>query len=387
MSNSAYENTQLAVAVCIGAKVPVILWGAPGQGKTSELNAIAKNGGFVMKTVLASIREPSDFAGLPNIVINPKTSCASTQLIAPDWAQKIAEVTANGGKAMLFFDEISTAPPATQAAMLRVALDRVAGDLYLGDEVSIVAAANPPEMAADGWDLAAPMANRFVHINWDLPADVVQEGFLLGWPKAPTFSANNELVNLEIQSARLLVGSFLGTRTELVTKMPSQNSQENGRAFPTPRSWEMAAKLYGYAKAVLKGNDIVIRLLVNGCVGQAASTEFLEYVSKMDLPDPEKLLKDPKFYKFDTKTRSDIVYVIGASVIAAVKNRQPVTKERWNSAGAVFTEIVKAQHTDIAVALAIRWMADDIRMDKHWMPADILLMDLIPILEEARILS
>jgi hypothetical protein len=306
-NNTGYENTQLAVAVCIGARVPVILWGKPGQGKTSELNAIAKNSGRVMKTVLASIREPSDFAGLPNIVINAKTGRASTQLIAPDWAQEIAEVTTNGGKAMLFFDEISTAPPATQAAMLRVALDRVAGDLYLGDEVSIVAAANPPEIAADGWDLAAPMANRFAHIDWDLPADVVQEGFLLGWPKAPTFTADEALVALEITSAKLLVGSFLGSRHDLATKMPDQNSKENGRAFPTPRSWEMAATLYGYSKAVLGGNDMVIRLLINGCVGQGASAEFLEYVSKMDLPDPEKLLKDPKFYKFKTDTRSDKV--------------------------------------------------------------------------------
>jgi len=43
-----------------------------------------------------------------------------------------------------------------QAALLRVVLERAVGDLTLPDEVAVVAAANPPEQAADGWDLSQP---------------------------------------------------------------------------------------------------------------------------------------------------------------------------------------------------------------------------------------
>ena len=48
-----------------GAGVPVLLWGAPGTGKTSAVRALADAAGWPCETVIASIREPSDFAGLP----------------------------------------------------------------------------------------------------------------------------------------------------------------------------------------------------------------------------------------------------------------------------------------------------------------------------------
>ena len=44
---------------------------------------------------------------------------------------------------ILFTDEVNTAPPSVQAALLRVCLDKVAGDCHLGDDTSVIAAANP----------------------------------------------------------------------------------------------------------------------------------------------------------------------------------------------------------------------------------------------------
>ncbi|HWF72639.1 MAG TPA: AAA family ATPase, partial [Solirubrobacteraceae bacterium] len=54
-----------ALGVAIAARVPVLLWGAPGTGKTSVITAMAAAAGWPCETVIASIREPSDFAGLP----------------------------------------------------------------------------------------------------------------------------------------------------------------------------------------------------------------------------------------------------------------------------------------------------------------------------------
>jgi hypothetical protein len=365
----SYKDVSTALGVAIAAKAPVILWGAPGQGKTSVLENIAHDSGRMLRTVLASIREPSDFAGLPHIVDG------RTQLIAPDWAQEISV----SGDGILFFDEISTAPPATQAAMLRVALDRYAGDLYLGDDVSIVAAANPPEIAADGWDLAAPMANRFCHLDWSLPADVVRDGFSIGWPEIPVPQADPERIEQAVSEALLLVGAFLGARPDLVTAMPKATS-DAGKAFPTPRSWQMAGKLYGYATAAgVTGQPR--RMLVTGAVGQAAAAEFMAYISDLDLPDPEVLLADPS--KFEAPTRGDRVYAIGASVLAAVKNNN--TAERWKAAGRVVAAIADAQHSDVAVAIGKRWMA--IRPSENVMPDAASLKALTPILKEAKIIA
>src|SRR6202453_2516197 len=135
-----------ALALAVAARVPVLLWGAPGTGKTSVVHALATALGLPAETVIASIREPSDFAGLP--VVSRDDGVAHVDFAPPGWARRLPAA----GHGILFFDEISTAPPAVQAALLRVVLERTVGDLVLPAGVSVVAAANPPEQAASGWD-------------------------------------------------------------------------------------------------------------------------------------------------------------------------------------------------------------------------------------------
>ena len=141
-----------ALSLAVAARVPVLLWGPPGAGKSSAVEDMCRSIDLTFEVVIASIREPSDFSGLPVITEN------GVEFAPPRWAKTLAEA----GNGVLFLDEISTAPPAVQAALLRVVLERVVGDLALPDELAIVAAANPPDQAADGWDLSAPLANRFV---------------------------------------------------------------------------------------------------------------------------------------------------------------------------------------------------------------------------------
>ena len=108
------------------------------------------------ETVIGSLREPSDFAGLPVVTDD------GVRLEPPAWAKRLHAAQAG----YLFLDELSTSPPAVQSAMLGVALERRVGDLLLPRAVQVVAAANPPERAADGWDLTPPLANRFLHVSY-----------------------------------------------------------------------------------------------------------------------------------------------------------------------------------------------------------------------------
>src|SRR5471032_1159459 len=152
MENSTVSE---ALAIAISAGVPVLLWGSPGTGKTSAVVALADAIGWPCEVVVGSIREPTDFGGLPVVVDG------GVKLAPPAWAQRLVEA----GHGLLFLDELTTAPPAVQAAMLRVVLERVVGDIKLPAAVRVVAAANPPEQAADGWELAPPLANRLVHLE------------------------------------------------------------------------------------------------------------------------------------------------------------------------------------------------------------------------------
>ncbi|NEA88457.1 AAA family ATPase, partial [Streptomyces sp. SID14436] len=113
-----------------------------------------------LTTVIASVHEPSDFSGLP--VPGDDPAVQGVPMAPPDWAVRLVRE----GRGLLFLDELSTAPPAVQAALLRLVLERRVGALRLPPGVRIVAAANPRASAADGWELSAPLANRFVHLPW-----------------------------------------------------------------------------------------------------------------------------------------------------------------------------------------------------------------------------
>ena len=65
----------------MSAGVPVLLWGSPGTGKTSAVVALGEALGWPVETVIGSIREPSDFAGLPVVVDG------SVHLSPPGWAR------------------------------------------------------------------------------------------------------------------------------------------------------------------------------------------------------------------------------------------------------------------------------------------------------------
>ena len=97
-----------ALTIAISAGVPVLLWGSPGTGKTSAVVALAEAVGWPCEVVIGSIREPTDFGGLP--VVHD----GGVKLAPPAWAQRLVEA----GHGLLFLDELTTAPPAVQAAML-----------------------------------------------------------------------------------------------------------------------------------------------------------------------------------------------------------------------------------------------------------------------------
>ena len=362
-----YEATYRALSVCVAARIPVILWGPPGQGKTSVVKAIAADQGRHLEVLLASIREPQDFAGLPSI------SNGTAQLVPPDWALRLSRVK-NG---ILFTDEVNTAPPSVQAALLRVSLDKVAGDCDLGQDTSVVAAANPPEQAADGWDLAPPLANRFCHLDWELPSEIVRDGFAGQWRTYEVPSPDVPALDGVLMLERVRVAGFLSARPDLTTVLP-KTSSEQGRAFPTPRSWEMAATLSGWVNATGQSEG-TRRLLVRGCIGPGASAEYLTYRDNLDLPDPEAVLKDPR--AFVVPGRADHIYVIGAGVMAVM--RGDCTAQRWHAAGLILERIASAGHPDIAVSFARDWIKE---RPSGEMPKDDVLRSLIPLLKEARLI-
>ena len=55
----------LTLDLSLSARVPVLVWGPPGVGKTATIRAWAERRKLRCWTVIASLREPADFGGLP----------------------------------------------------------------------------------------------------------------------------------------------------------------------------------------------------------------------------------------------------------------------------------------------------------------------------------
>lgn len=356
-TRSQYEHTVQALGICISARIPVLLWGAPGEGKTAVVESAAEQGWHV-ESLIVSHYEPSDFAGLPVIGAD-----GSVTLAPPAWAKRLAACT---GPSIAFFDEFSTASPALQAAVLRPLTHFEVGSLQLPETVSFVAAANPADVAASGWELAAPTASRFVHLDWGLPLEVYAECLITGdWPALPVHALPSALI-AERDRLRVLVSGFLRARESQISAIPA-DAAGRGRAFPTPRTWDYATRLAAFAACVGAPAEVT-RLLVAGCIGEVTAHEFLAWCGRQDLPDPEVLLADPHAFDF-SGMRADRVYVVLQAVLAAVV--RSCSSDRWTAALTLCAQAAKACGIDAAVPVVRALLRDGLRPADAALPADI----------------
>ncbi|MDO3646609.1 AAA family ATPase [Nocardia mangyaensis] len=358
VSTEPRPDTRLeALTLAVAADLPVLLWGEPGIGKTAALTQLAESLDLPLTTVIASVHEPSDFSGLP--ILGDDPAAQGVPMAPPDWAVKLARA----GRGLLFLDELSTAPPAVQAALLRLVLERQIGALKLPPGVRIVAAANPRSSAADGWELSPPLANRFVHLQWTHDHDVVVRGLGGTWPRATLPRLDPEKLSDAVAFARRAVCALLAARPKLVHQMPTTETRRGG-AWASPRSWDMTLRLIAFATAAGSSRD-VLSLLVRGTVGDGPGFELLTSIDRMDLPDPELLLADPA--AADLPERGDLRQAVLDGVVAAVR-RQP-EKSRWDAAWELLAKAVATGAPDLVVVPATTLAT--LRRDSWEIPAAI----------------
>ncbi|MFI2303344.1 AAA family ATPase [Actinacidiphila glaucinigra] len=329
-----------ALTLAVAADLPVLLWGEPGIGKTAALTQLAAALDLPLTTVIASVHEPSDFSGLPVVGDDPAEQ--GVPMAPPDWAVRLVRA----GRGLLFLDELSTAPPAVQAALLRLVLERRIGALRLPSGVRIVAAANPRSSAADGWELSAPLANRFVHLQWTHDHDVVVRGLGGTWPRATLPRLDPGRLPGAVDFARRAVCGLLAARPGLVHRLPTGETRRGG-AWPSPRSWEMTLCLIAFATAAGASQE-VLSLLVRGTVGDGPGLELLASIDRMDLPDPEEALADPDGAVLPE--RGDLRQAVLDGVVDAVRNRPE--KARWDAAWALLVRALETGAPDLVVVPA-----------------------------------
>jgi hypothetical protein len=209
-----------------------------------------------------------------------------------------------------------------QAALLRVILDGVVGDLKLPDTIRFVAAMNPTEQAAGGWDLAPPLANRLGHWTWETPDAQLWADWLIGGRgdgslDDTVFDPEQEEKRVlkvwdhPFAKARGLVAGFIRSRPGLLLDMPKAGSPNASKAWPSPRTWELATRAIAGAEVHALDAEAG-ELLMSSFVGSGPARELATYRRHLDLPDPAEVLDGKVKFTHNEKRLDRTAAVISA---------------------------------------------------------------------------
>ena len=267
-------------------KISTMLWGPPGIGKSSIVAQTAAGHRLDFIDLRLSQLAPTDLRGLP-VAKN-----GASRWFPPEFLPR-------KGKGILFLDEINLAPPAMQGMAQQLILDRRVGSYVVPKGWYIWAAGNRKEDRASVFDMPAPLANRFLHLEVEPDLDSFK-----AYALANGFHEH--------------IVAFLSFRPPLLHKLDPQQP-----AWPSPRSWEMASKLYA------AGLD------VTPAIGAGAAAEFGAYLSVYrQLPDLERILSgNGADVQFPEEPSARYAVTIGLTTRAA-EARSAYHAFRWLAAKA-----------------------------------------------------
>ncbi|MGD2183252.1 AAA family ATPase [Lusitaniella coriacea] len=264
-------QTYLTQLIVNQLHISTTIWGAPGIGKSSIVAQIARQQDIDFVDVRLSQLAPTDLRGLP---------------VAEDGISKWypPEFLPREGKGILFLDELNMAPPAMQGMAQQLILDRRVGSYEVPDGWYIWAACNRKEDRAAVFDMPAPLANRFLHLHVE--------------PDLESFKTYALSAAIHEQ-----IIAFLSFRSTLLHKLDPQNA-----AWPSPRSWEMAARLHA------------AKLDIAPAVGEGAAAEFASYLKVYEnLPDIAQIL-DGKGQKIAFPQEPSVRYAVTIGLAIRAEN-------------------------------------------------------------------
>lgn len=338
--NEAMQLVRIAAA----ARKAAILVGSPGVGKTASVHALAESMGYELVTLVGSRMDPTDVVGLPKgeqIDVNGTPLWATVNL-SPWWQVEILTKK----KVILFFDEMGNTSPSTQAALLSFIQDRqFANGEMVPDETIILAATNPPEEGADGYEMSLPTTNRMVWIPFHANLQDWTKGMRNAWGKK---------VSADEMRWRSKIVRFIEDQPSNLHKMPEMDTpnpevygkagaDNNDRmvarsAWASPRSWDNVAEMLPLAGTTRLEDGIL-----EGTVGASAAIQFREWLAMNDTVDPKEVIADPEGYDYKSLSTSE-AYLLFKELPAMV------TEENKDAIMASFAAVAHAGLPNLASA-------------------------------------
>ena len=297
--NKIVEDLSNAYSTLINSNVPlktfpsVMLWGAPGIGKSQAVRQIAKEIGerTGKKTVVTDVRlllfNPIDLRGIPT-ANEDKTLAVwlKPQIFQMNESSSVVNI--------LFLDEISAAPQSVQASAYQITLDRVVGEHKLPENCIVIAAGNRVTDKSVAFKMPKALANRLMHID--------VEGNFDSWRQWAVANGVNEKVIGFLSFKRNYLLGFDTTNDDL--------------AFPTPRSWEMVSNVLN----TVSSDVSKMFNFIAGLIGSGVAVEFSTWTKVYSqLPNIEDIFNG----KVSSVPKStDALYALTSSMTAYAREHK-----------------------------------------------------------------
>jgi hypothetical protein len=289
---------------------PLFISGPPGIGKSDVVAEVARMQNRPLIDIRLPLLEATDIRGLPhlaevtirdaegNLVMNESNVPLTEKVFK--WSTPSDLPTDPNSRALVFFDEMSSAPPSVQAATYQIILNRKIGTYELPDDVVIVAAGNRVKDKGVAYNMPTPLANRFIHTTLHVDFDDWQEWAILN------------------RIHQDVVGYLTFQPNDLFDFDPRRESY----AFATPRSWSFVSDLIYERKADGTLGDTslpadILGDMIKGTVGEGPAIKFLTYRKQANnLPRARDIL-DGTVTQLKVK-QIDIMYSLSTSLVYAL---------------------------------------------------------------------
>jgi hypothetical protein len=289
------KRAKKAICKAIQKHRPVFLWGPPGIGKSDIVKQIGEDAGREVIDIRLPLWEPTDIKGIPYYNSDSKTMV---------WAPPSEMPQDPESTAIIFLDELNSAPPAVQAAAYQLILNRRVGTYKLPKGVDIVAAGNRDGDRGVTFRMPSPLANRFLHLEAKVDFDDWQEWAVLN------------KMHPEV------VGYVSFAKQDLYDFDPKGSS----KSFATPRSWSFVSEL-------LEDDDTdtdTLTDLVSGAIGDGLAIKFMAHRKIAGrLPKAEDIL-DGKVKDLSIKEVS-AMYSLTVSLCYELKDQAEKKVKGWDA--------------------------------------------------------